>query len=254
MRLRFVGSADAFNSAGRGHSCYWLEGAFDGPLMIDFGATALMRLWQEQLDPRLLSAVIITHLHGDHFGGLPFLVIDSLYLRPRSSPLVLAGPVGFGARLRSLLEVVYGAAAPLDGLKHEIIEIAPGDELEIGGAKVRGYAAAHMDPPDYPLCLRVTDRSGKTVAFSGDSEPCDGMFAAADGADLFIAECTACAPPAGRHTTWEDWSRIYDRVRSKRLILSHVGADVRAKETEICAAAPAHLAVRVADDGMILDV
>ena len=72
-----IGSANASNAAGRGHACYWLDGAAAGALMVDFGATALMNLKRFGRDPRELAAVVFTHLHGDHIGGWPALLLDS---------------------------------------------------------------------------------------------------------------------------------------------------------------------------------
>src|SRR5205085_6739140 len=106
-------------------------------------------------------------------------------------------------------------------------ELPPGSEATIAGLKVRGYAAAHMDPPDAPLCLRIAGTDGRTVAFSGDTEMCSGLFEAADGADLLIAECTAMRPPAGRHCTWEQWRVELGRIGAKRVMLSHLGKEVR---------------------------
>lgn len=254
MKLHVVGSADAFNSFGRGHSCYWIEGAGKGPIMIDFGATALARLDQEKLHPPAMHALVITHLHGDHFGGLPFLIIDGLYNRFRDRPLDLVGPIGFKAKLEALLEVTYGAAAKLSSFPHTLREMSPGEEIEVAGARVRAFAAAHMDPPDQPLCIRVIGRDGRSIAFSGDTELCDGLFAAADGADLLVAECTTLAPPSGRHITWEAWMGAFDRVRAKRLMLTHLGADVRARVNELLRQAPRSLKLSFADDGLIVEL
>lgn len=254
MRLTVVGSADAFSSAGRGHSSYLLEGEGVGPLMVDFGATSLARLKQLGRSPDALAAIAITHLHGDHVGGLPFLWIDGLYLARRATPLEIVGPVGTRAKIEALLEVTYAHAERMDWLPHTIREIRPGESATVAGVTVHGFAASHMDPPDVPLCLRIVDGRGRSIAFSGDTEPCEGLLSAGDGADLLFAECTQLAPPAGRHTTWEDWRALMPKVRCKKLVLTHLGQDVRDAAPRLLAEAPPELGLAFADDGQIYEI
>ena len=255
VRLTVIGSSDAFNSAGRGHSCYLLEGAAPAPLGIDFGATALAGLGRLGVDPRTVRTILLTHLHGDHVAGLPFLLLDGIYHRIRTEPLELLGPPGIGARVEALFRAAYGSLADRSRpFELRIRELGPGEEADLAGARLRTFAADHQDPPEFPLCLRIEGRDGRVVAFSGDSAPCPGLFAAAAGADLLVAECTALRPPAGRHSTWEDWKTLLPRVRAKKLLFTHLGAEVRAAAAELARHAPVGPSLRFADDGLVVDV
>jgi ribonuclease BN (tRNA processing enzyme) len=106
MRLTVVGSGDAFGSGGRLNTCFFLETA-RGTLLIDCGASALIGLKKHGLDPNRVDGVVLSHLHGDHFGGLPFLLLDGQFLGRRDRELVIAGPPGTRARLDALLEVFF---------------------------------------------------------------------------------------------------------------------------------------------------
>lgn len=253
--LTVVGSSDAFNAGGRTHSCYLLEGDGFGPIMIDFGATALAALRRRGRAPRELTGLALTHLHGDHIGGMPFLIIDAMFNDVRSAPLPLVTPVGGEARYTALMQVTYGDI--LDKPRPFAMpwsEIAPGQHATLAGVTVHGFAAQHMDPPEQPLCLRIEMPDGRSVAFSGDTELCDGLMAAADGAELLVAECSALAPPCGRHCHWEGWREALPRVKAKRVLLTHLGEAVRARVDELLAEAPAGVDLAFADDGLVIAI
>jgi len=254
-QLVVVGSSDAFNAGGRCHSCYLLEGDGFGPLMVDFGATALHALRKLGRDPAQIAGFAFTHLHGDHVGGWPFLMIDGMFNSPRSALLDVVGPKGIEAKLTAVMTLAYGElnsyAKPFETSYREL---HAGEEASIVGVTVRGFAAEHMDPPEEPLCLRVTLPDGTIVAFSGDTAMCDGLFAAADGADLLVAECSCVAPPCGRHCTWQEWKEALPRTGAKRVLLTHLGREVRARVDELVAEVPAGVDARFADDGMVIQL
>ena len=256
LRVTVVGSADAFNAAGRGHSCYLLEADGARPVMVDFGATALFGLRRVGWRPNDVAAFVFTHLHGDHIGGFPYLVIDALFNDPRPEPLRVVGPVGTEARLMALLEATYGDAI-LDGrdLTLQFVEIPAGSTHGVVGFGVETFRADHMEPPDEPLCLRFTTPAGATVAFSGDTELGEGLRAAIAGVDLGVVECSGLAPPCGRHCTWEDWQAALPELDAQRLLLTHLGAAVRAAAPRLLLARPSGgPRIDFAEDGMIVDV
>ena len=227
--MTVVGSADAFNSSGRAHSCYLLEGSsFEGPVMVDFGATALARLRALGREPGELTGLLITHLHGDHIGGLPFFLIDALFNTRRTAPFQIMGPVGTRDAIDRLMRATYGELADFERpYPLTITETRPDTRVEFGGLQVATYPADHMDPPDAPLCLAVT-MDGARVAFSGDTSMCDGLRAAMRDADLAIVECTGMTHPIGRHCAWTDWLAELPATSARRVVLTHLGSDVRA--------------------------
>jgi ribonuclease BN (tRNA processing enzyme) len=255
VQLLVVGSSDAFNAAGRANASYWLEGPGLGPLMVDFGPTALLSLRRLGREPQALEAIVVTHLHGDHTAGLPFLIIDAMFSAPRTRPLRLVGPVGLRRRLDALLRVMYGDIADRErDFELEVTEIAPGERCLIAGADVTAFAADHMDPPEQPLCLRITAPDGEQLAFSGDTAMCDGLRDAARGVDLLVAECSSMRHPCGRHCAWQDWLVELETIDARQVLLTHLGAEVRAASQRLALEAPGPARVLLADDGMIVPV
>src|ERR1700724_3672604 len=88
MRIQFLGSGDAFGSGGRFNTCFLVENKA-GAFLIDCGASSLIAMRKYGIDPNCIDTVFISHLHGDHFGGLPFLILDAQFYSRRTTPLTV---------------------------------------------------------------------------------------------------------------------------------------------------------------------
>ncbi|HEU5320023.1 MAG TPA: MBL fold metallo-hydrolase, partial [Methylomirabilota bacterium] len=138
VTLTFVGSGDAFGSGGRLQTCLCLRGG-GATLLLDCGATALVGLRRAGLDPGEVAAVALTHLHGDHFGGLPFLVLDGQFSR-RTRPLVVAGPPGARARVEAAMEVLFpGSVGVPRRFAVEFVDLEAGAAVPLPGARVTAF-------------------------------------------------------------------------------------------------------------------
>ncbi|GAB4222331.1 MAG: MBL fold metallo-hydrolase [Acidobacteriota bacterium] len=251
MRLTLVGTADAFNAAGRGHSCTWVDELAEAPVMVDFGPTALMGLNRCGLDPRELAGIALTHLHGDHFGGLPLLWIDALYARPRTAPLSILGPPGTREAVLGIVRAFYGDVVDRElPFTVEWTEIHPGQAVSWLGLEVRAWHAPHLEPPALSLGLRLARPGGPGVAFTGDTQLTAGVLAGLRGADIAVVECSALEPPAGKHVTWLEWRDALAGLGVPRVVLTHLGADVRAAADRIRREAPDGVEVIVGEDGI----
>jgi ribonuclease BN (tRNA processing enzyme) len=139
-------------------------------------------------------------------------------------------------------------------MRLDIEEFRPGELRELAGYRIQAFAADHMAPPHQALCLRVSDAHGRSIAFSGDTRMCPGLFAAAEGVDLLVGDCSRLAPPAGPHATWEEWRQKLPSVRARALLLTHLGTDVRARCATLLDGLSLPLPVRFADDGMVIEI
>ncbi|MHC4836893.1 MAG: MBL fold metallo-hydrolase [Planctomycetota bacterium] len=246
-RLTVMGSADAFCSAGRGNSCYWVDDSH-GAWMLDFGPTALMQIRRFGRDPDELDAIFITHLHGDHIGGFGVLLIDLQYRARRTRPLIVAGPPGTARAVSEVFATAY-ASTHYKGLSFPIIHATwsvPG-RVEVAGRTVEAVAARH-DPAASPTSLRV-EVDDCVLAFSGDTGWHPPLARVADGADLFLCECSAVEAGFDGHMSLEELRAHREALAPKRLLVTHMGARVRARPEAIRA-----LDAEPVDDGMYFDV
>ncbi len=240
MRVHFLGSGDAFGSGGRNQTAYLLEDR-SHLYLLDCGPSTLPALRRARLDPANLDAVILSHLHGDHFGGLPFFFIHYLYDRPRTRPLVVAGPPGTEERVRALMRLMYGEKElPFAAFS----ELQPDTVTAVAGAEVLAFRVPHQTDA-VSLGLRVT-AAGRTVLFSGDSSWTDQFVAHSRGADLFICECCFYDDPSTSHMSYTQVAANRERLECKRLILTHMGEEMLARRRS--------LPIRTAEDGMVVDL
>ena len=246
MKLTIAGSGDAFGSGGRLNTCFLLETA-KATLLVDCGASAMPALKKQGIDPKRIDAIVLSHLHGDHFGGLPFLLLDAQFLSRREQPLLIAGPPGTRARLDALLEVFFPKST---GSKWRfgwrVEEIAVGIETDLLGHSLSTAEVIHQSGAP-STAVRVSDGE-KIFAYSGDTEWTDALGAIAANADLFICECYGYAGKIAGHITWEILkSRLAD-LGAKRTMVTHMNPSVLARLEELKAAG-----VLIAADGLQLE-
>ena len=244
MRIRFVGSGDAFGSGGRWQTCIHLS--VEGQaLLVDCGATSLVALKAQGLHPHAVGAVAVTHLHGDHFGGLPFLILDGQFSH-RTAPLLVAGPPGTRVRLTEAMETLFpGSNWAPRRFPVQVTELAAdGTPAKLGPATVRGWQVEHACGAP-PLALRV-DLGGASFAYSGDTQWTPALAEAARGADLFAVEAYTFDRPIRYHLDYQTLRAHLGEIGAHRVVLTHMSADMLSRLAD--AEPPA------AYDGMTIDL
>src|SRR5262249_17389629 len=153
-------------SGGRFQACIWVQ-APDAHLLLDCGASSLVALKRQGLDPNAVDAILVSHLHGDHFGGIPFVVLDGQFRR-RERPLLVVGPPGTQERVLAAMEVFFPGSATVERrFALRFLELAEWVETAVGAATVTAYVVAHPSgAPAYALRLAL---AGKVIAYSGDT-------------------------------------------------------------------------------------
>jgi ribonuclease BN (tRNA processing enzyme) len=248
IRLTCLGTSDAFNGAGRAHSCYWVDDPI-GAFTVDFGPTALLQVRRLGLDLDRLDAIYLTHLHGDHIGGLAVLLCELHYRRRRARPLVIAGPPGHEARVAALLDSAYptisrsGLCFPLIHRRFPV----PG-AIDLDGRHVTVIRARH-DTHAIATSLRIT--TGKReLAFSGDTGWQPELIDLCADADVFLCECSSVAPGYWGHLSLAEIETHRASLTPKRLWLTHLSDESRPAALKAADA----LQVTVAEDGMRIEL
>lgn len=242
MDITILGSGDAFCSGGRANACMRIA-ADDAVLALEFGATALLSWKQAGWSTNDLDAVVISHLHGDHFGGLPFLMLDCQFVANRRKPLHIVGPTGLRARLEKAMEVFFpGSSAIRWNFSWDITEITSESSVDCVGFQITCLEVQH--PSGAPaLGLRLA-RGGKVLGFSGDTSWTPNLIKIADGADLFVCECFSDGEPVVNHMSWDSIRDNFSRLRAKKVVLTHMSDSAFSRRAQMQA-----FGVEVAQDG-----
>jgi len=246
MRLTVVGCGDAFGSGGRFNTCFWLETA-KATLLVDCGASSPVALKASALDFDRVDGVVLSHLHGDHFGALPFLLLDAQLLTRRKRPLTIAGPPGTRERIAAALDVFFPRATSNSWrFPFDIVEIVPGQSAQIVGHTVATTEVIHQSGAP-STAVRISDGE-KLFAYSGDTEWTEALLPVAAGADLLIIECYGHKGRVPGHLTWEILKPRLPDLRARRIMVTHMNAIMLRHQDELVAAG-----LMVAEDGAVLD-
>jgi ribonuclease BN (tRNA processing enzyme) len=241
VQVRFLGSGDAFGSGGRFQTCILVESGSTRAL-IDCGASSLIAMKRDGVDPGAIDAILLSHLHGDHFGGIPFLLLDAQFSR-RTRPLVVAGPPGLEERIVTTMEALFpGSSRTPRRFDLQFVELAERISHPLGALAVTAFGVAHASgAPSYALRL-VLD--GAVIAYSGDTEWTDALLAAAAGSDLFICEAYFFEKQVKYHLDYRTLAGHRPRLDCRRLVLTHMSAEMLDRRAEVDA--------DCAEDGLII--
>jgi ribonuclease BN (tRNA processing enzyme) len=231
MQLRFVGCGDALGSGGRFNTCFHVTGNSVN-FLIDCGASSLPALKRLGVGREAIDLVLITHFHGDHFGGLPFLLLDAQFTR-RSRPLVIAGPVGIEAKLANLMEALFEHSSKTkQRFDLSVAALEPEQSRTFGEVTVTPYPVVHGESGGPFLAYRI-EAEGRVITYSADTEWTDTLIPAARGADLFIAEAYYYDKIVKNHLSLKTLEAHLPEINAKRLVLTHMSDDMLARLGEL---------------------
>src|SRR5262245_24178203 len=231
VSVRFVGSGDSFGSGGRFQTCI----VVDAPrfrFAIDFGTSSLIALAQQGIAPNSIDVIVLTHLHGDHCGGVPFLLIDAMLGARRTRPLTIAGPRDLPSRMAALTEALFpGSHVMRPAFPLQYVELEVDRPNRVQDLVVIPQAARHTRETN-PMAVRV-EVAGKVLAYTGDGEWTEDLARIGRGADLLIAECYFYSKPVKWHLNYPALAAHLKDFGARRVILTHLGPEMLAHAAEI---------------------
>ncbi|MDQ2911677.1 MAG: MBL fold metallo-hydrolase [Chloroflexota bacterium] len=229
VRVHFLGSGNAFSDGGRANAAIHVT-APGVSLLLDCGGSALPAI-KKHVDPSAIDAVAVTHLHGDHFGGITFFVLEQHFAR-RKKPLVVGGPPSLETRLRAEEQALFPDFFGPTTLGFPFSTVVLGAKpTELGGAHVSALPVRHVRLAE-PHGLRV-EVAGKLIAYSGDARWTEHLAAVAKDADLFICEASFFDRDDPSHISYRQVMAHREEFGAKRIVLTHLGAETLARLSEV---------------------
>jgi ribonuclease BN (tRNA processing enzyme) len=215
LELLFLGTGNAFAAEGSAFNSFVLNGRY----LFDSGPTVLQQIRRAKMNPDDLEVILISHFHGDHFFGLPFLFLE-VWRRDRRKELTIAGPPGIEERAEMLFETGFpGMPVRPHGYRRRYIEVQDGLECEASGLE---FTAAKVEHVASLECFAYRGHAGgRTMMYSGDSKLCDGLLRLAPGAEVLVMDCSNGGDPV--HMSQKDVAVVRQKAsENATTIVTHL--------------------------------
>jgi ribonuclease BN (tRNA processing enzyme) len=244
VRVRFLGTGDAFSARG-GHQAAYLVETGATAFLLDCGSSALTAMKRDGIDAGRIDLVLISHLHGDHFAGLPYIFLEMTYQQARRRPLTIAGPPGTEQRVRTLFSTTYRELAARPAAYETVfVEMQPGERTVLGAVTIDPFRVPHQEK-EISLGLLI-EAEGRRILYSGDTGWTEELVTRSQGTDVFICECSYFETRVDFHLDYPRLHAEQQRFGCKRLILTHLGREVHAHRDE--------LEIETAHDGLVVEL
>ena len=223
-KLTFLGSGDAFGSGGRLQTCMHVTTKEKGSFLIDCGSTAMIGIRKFSINPNDITNIFISHLHGDHFAGIPFFILDAQLVSKRVEPLHIFAPKGSTEKIKLIMETLFpGSFESQKKFAIEITEMLPMQTYTASNALVTAYAVEHSGLNALALRFECDE---KIVSYSGDTQWVDALIDCGSEADLFIVEAYYYDRKVKFHLDFASLLENKEKIAAKKYLFTHMNTDM----------------------------
>lgn len=222
ISVTVIGSGDAFNSGGRRQTCFHVNSSTI-TFLVDCGVNTLQGLKSNGLSASAIDLIFISHLHGDHFGGLPFFLLEAAVTK-RRKPLSIVAPVGCKKKVEKLASLLYPGTEILSKLDLHFHEYSSDQPFMVRGLEIIALPVIHkLETKPHGMKIKIDD---KIISYSGDTEWTPVLVDLAKDSDLFICECNFYKKEIRGHLNYQTLLKHLKELRCKLIVLTHLGDDM----------------------------
>lgn len=225
MNITFAGVGEAFDEH-RANTSLFVQSSTTS-LLMDCGFTAATAFWAASSQPQDVDALYITHFHGDHYFGIPALIIR-LREAGRTKPLTIIGQPGVRERVLKIMELAYPNTLAKADFTLAFMECTPEDTPTIGDLQL---SFAMNDHPMPCQSIRV-DCATASMFYSSDGRPTAETRALAHGCNLVVHESFSLEPDTPGHGTVDSSIAFAQEAEADILALVHIKRMVRQAQRE----------------------
>jgi ribonuclease BN (tRNA processing enzyme) len=223
--IQFLGTGNAFNTDGRGTQSILFAPGSASPFLVDLGPNSIYAMVRFDVDWRKIDRLFLTHLHGDHMAGWPFLLLNMVILDRRTRPFDVYGPEGTRSALEGLAGLCFQDVLERQSFDIRYHELSVAEQGGVQGRQGMQFDVLPMEHHPSSIGYRF-HVDGSSIGVSGDTGWCDSLEQLAEGCSVLILECTSVQPESRNHLCLEEIRSGRDRLGEGQVLLVHLSDDV----------------------------
>ncbi len=221
MRVAFLGTGDAFGSGGGKSASVFVEIGTQG-ILLDCGPHSLQALKEAGRKTNEVDLILISHYHGDHFGGVPFFLLEASIQQQRNKLLTIVGPPNIDGKVKELFSVLYETIAENElTFPCEFLTLTPSTlPLKVNGINIKAFKMNHTpEAQGYRM-----ESKNISIAYSGDTGWTDELVPLIKDTQLAIVECNFFNIELEIHLNYHQVKKLHSHT--DRLALIHLGSEL----------------------------
>jgi len=251
-KLHLLGTGGGLLCPGRNPSSYLLE-TDGGHILFDCGDGVSSKLVSTGYDWRFLTAIVISHSHADHVGGLP-LLIQQIHLSRRENPLYIYGPSEFIEQIYSHLGVYYLFPSAFS-FEFKVVSVCHGEKFILAGVEIFPVLTKHLERakakiPEYlpnrgeSFAFRIKTEN-KMFFYSADLQTFEDICKYLDDCDYILIEVTHIKPE-----TIIEWAENHQKTE---ITVTHISPDFNVENFNLLIEKKGLTGINIAREGTFID-